>query len=45
MLKLDEAEQSMESSNIDKNKENVVEGKKNISFSQRVVKKQKQGSC
>ena len=41
MLKLDEAEQSMESSNIDKSKEKNVEGKKKNFFSASVRKKKK----
>ena len=44
MLKLDEAEQSMDSSNIDKSKEKIVKGKKIIYiffFSASVKKKKK----
>ena len=41
MLKLDEAEQSMDSSNTDKSKEKIVEGKKIIFFFSASVKKKK----
>ena len=41
LLKLDETEQSMESSNIDKSKEKSVEGKKVIFFQRLYKKKEK----
>ena len=41
MLKLDEAEQSMDSSNTDKSKEKIVEGKKIIFFFSVCKKKKK----